>query len=1017
MRHGYTDGLAQRLERHNPDAHLICEAIVTTAEDIKDTRDEWLGTDSQTGMTFLLDGGVKITGSVATLAENTTVTTTVNDLNNASPWNVAMVKWAPGADLEHRRITALTADLVNRRDGGQPGEVTFWRARLYRIQQIEPLGIHTLSPISDFVDVAAGAFSTSSAEITFDFSFGSLGAEIGPPALVLAEDVDSDESEGESGPSGVGKTGSSFTVIMVTAMKGEGVAAGNVGWDVDGGNQSAASGSDTVSFEIMTSVNNRDGDRTGLTVFEFDSAPGNGIPVFALKSGTFSAKTVAFTAAGNSNEIDLGVAPSSDTKLRITAQGEPHSTSTLTFQIDDGVQGMTTCFDGDIIGEDNSGEPQEGADLSSFVRQQNYDIQVILTPNTGLVVTPVVRRFGVSELTSVDLDGLVNFGATSHEVDPVSLIGNLPEIELELLRDGLIDYRDTATDLLSDNYREALEFRVWMGHQSLARKDWLHIEDYVIDKQEAAGPSIKLTCVSPIALSLTNIPVKSGSTRSPLVYAASTLKATYNDILTAQIIDFPDRRIGAEIEDAVTTVTKTITGPVKAKDELDRLAYLAGGGITSSQGRLKFVAMFAGAAAVALFPRDTIKMLRVDNGYEERVPDIAVEWGFDTTKADDFADESYSSVSNAITNFGRALIDRTENLDEEIAKWIPGSTLGDVIADRVTRNFATGVPLFAFQSIYDTPWLEPGDPIALETDRLVIRDPNTGLAYRGPLWAIGRICRTHGLEGNTFTVWVRSFQDIIPAVAATTRDAFAVPAQVTGIGVTFDQEAGAVVSGVGDVATANMYVTVGDGSAPSDPTVAANDGVISGRTGSVDTDVKVTTGNDAFVKVMAANLNADEGPVQSAKFRRDLGLFHKDTTSRSHTGDTNETTLETITIPANTLGTEGGLKVTASFTHAGLAAAKTLRVKFGATGGMGTMVEVAASTESLIQSTLVSNSSTTSQRSVATLIFGNGTTSISNTSLAETTTSSVDITITVQLANSGDTTTLIHSLVELIGRN
>ncbi len=1020
MRHGYTDGLAQRLERHNPDAHLICEALVTTAEDIKDTRDEWLGADSLSGVTMLLDGGVKITGSVATLAENTTVTTTVNDLDNASPWAVAMVKWAPGADLEKRRITALTADLVNQRAGGSPGEVTFWRARLYRVHQIEPLGVHTLALLGDHVDVAAGAFSTSSAEITFDFSYGSLGVEIGPPSLVLAEDVESTEAEGESGPTGVGKTGSSFTVIMITAMKGEGVAAGNVGWDVDGGNASAASGSDTVSRQDLTSVNNRDGNRTGLTQFAFES--NNGIPVFALKSGTFSAQTVAFTAAGNSNEIDLGVAPTAGTKLRITAQGEPHSTSTITYQINDGVQGMTTCFDGDIIGEDNSAVPQEGADLSAFVRQQNYDIQVVLTPNTGLVVTPVVRRFGVSEIVITDLDGLVNFGATSHEVDPVTLRGNLPEIELELLRDGLIDYRDAATDLLSDNHREALEFRIWMGHRTLARKDWLHIEDYVIDEQEAAGPSIKLTCVSPIALALTNIPAKSGTTRAPLVYAASTLKATYDDILTSQIINFPGRRIGAQIEDAVTTVTKTITGPVKAKEELDRLANLAGGGITASQGRLKFVEMFPGAAAVAIFPKDTIKMLRVDSGYKDRRPDVAVRWGWNTTKENDFADESYSSVTNAITNFGRALIDRPENLDdEELEKWIPGATLADVISKRVTQNFASGVPLFAFESIYQTPWLEPGDPIAFETDRLVIRDPNTGLAYRGPLWAMGRICRTHDLQGSKYTVWVRSFQDIIPTTAATTRDAFAITPQVTGIEITFDHEAEVVVSAAGDVATANMYVTVGDGSAPSDPTVGSNDGIITGRTGSVATAIGVTTGNEAFVKVVAANLDATLGPVQSSKNRRELGPFHKDATTRSHTGDTNDTLLQTVTLPANRLGTDGGIRISAVYSFTGTAGNKILHVKFGSHQMIQTHSVGSTVTAASVDGLLINNAATNAQTNRSIVLWhqvsaasGYGNFLTSNTAAIDTT-SDVTIEFRTTLSNAADTTTLQLTLIEYLG--
>ena len=70
MRHGYTEGLAKLLERHNPKAHLICEALETIAEDIKDKKADWDGADSLTGMSTLKDGGLTITGVITTHAEN-----------------------------------------------------------------------------------------------------------------------------------------------------------------------------------------------------------------------------------------------------------------------------------------------------------------------------------------------------------------------------------------------------------------------------------------------------------------------------------------------------------------------------------------------------------------------------------------------------------------------------------------------------------------------------------------------------------------------------------------------------------------------------------------------------------------------------------------------------------------------------------------------------------------------------------------------------------------------------------
>lgn len=47
-----------------------------------------------------------------------------------------------------------------------------------------------------------------------------------------------------------------------------------------------------------------------------------------------------------------------------------------------------------------------------------------------------------------------------------------------------------------------------------------------------------------------------------------------------------------------------------------------------------------------------------------------------------------------------------------------------------------------------------------------------------------------------------------------------------------------------------VYVTVGDGSDPSDPTSSTNDGSTTGPTGVVDTGVSITPGNDAHVKAV-----------------------------------------------------------------------------------------------------------------------------------------------------------------------
>src|SRR5688500_6060251 len=53
----------------------------------------------------------------------------------------------------------------------------------------------------------------------------------------------------------------------------------------------------------------------------------------------------------------------------------------------------------------------------------------------------------------------------------------------------------------------------------------------------------------------------------------------------------------------------------------------------------------------------------------------------------------------------------------------------------------------------------------------------------------------------------------------------------------------------------------------------------------------------------------------------------------SHTGNTTETTLATVTVPANAIGANGRLRVTSLWSHTNSANSKTLRVRFGGAAG------------------------------------------------------------------------------------
>jgi len=245
-------------------------------------------------------------------------------------------------------------------------------------------------------------------------------------------------------------------------------------------------------------------------------------------------------------------------------------------------------------------------------------------------------------------------------------------------------------------------------------------------------------------------------------------------------------------------------------------------------------------------------------------------------------------------------------------------------------------------------------------------------------------------------------------------------AEVTNIGVAFNANGEAVVSATGDEDTADLYVTVSDGSAPADPTAGTNDGSISGRTGSVDTGVKITTGSEAFVRVVAADSGGTPGPVVQTRQERRIGPFAKDTTDRAHSGNGTETTVETLTIPANKLGTNGGVRLTGWVQTSGLSGVLAVRIKLGGSA-VASLFFTGTSGGMSFVTVLFNDGATDAQDSLTNWLVtgGSAEVEIDRGVGAIDSTSDMDITITVQLGFGGGGTagsaTLRLTYLEFLG--
>lgn len=241
-------------------------------------------------------------------------------------------------------------------------------------------------------------------------------------------------------------------------------------------------------------------------------------------------------------------------------------------------------------------------------------------------------------------------------------------------------------------------------------------------------------------------------------------------------------------------------------------------------------------------------------------------------------------------------------------------------------------------------------------------------------------------------------------------------AQVTACTIALDEDGTAVVTVQGDAGTAQVYVTAADGEDPADPTKLNYDGLVSSRNGTVDTGVTITAGERAHVKVRSADASGALGPAQTYRSVRRLGLFHQDaSTGRSHTGDTTYTAVETVEIPALFQSGVGAMaaRVKGVFLLAGSGGTKNVRVRYDGGVAAHAVNSIASGDQNVTLEAVIRAAGATTFQStyIDPLVTGFGGVIDS----PRTVNVAADITWEVQLADAGDTATLVLSEIEWIG--
>lgn len=154
---------------------------------------------------------------------------------------------------------------------------------------------------------------------------------------------------------------------------------------------------------------------------------------------------------------------------------------------------------------------------------------------------------------------------------------------------------------------------------------------------------------------------------------------------------------------------------------------------------------------------------------------------------------------------------------------------------------------------------------------------------------------------------------------------------------------------------------------------------------------------------------------------RDWQVIAASAVAAAHTGDTNETALATITIPGGSMGANGVLRITATWSMTNSANSKTIRYRLGGIGGSALRTYGFTTTGSYRESIMIANRNSEASQlggpPGTSVPGGFGLTSGAFVTGTVNTANDQDFVISGQLANSGETITLESYTVELLAQD
>lgn len=200
-------------------------------------------------------------------------------------------------------------------------------------------------------------------------------------------------------------------------------------------------------------------------------------------------------------------------------------------------------------------------------------------------------------------------------------------------------------------------------------------------------------------------------------------------------------------------------------------------------------------------------------------------------------------------------------------------------------------------------------------------------------------------------------------------------------------------------------ILVGQSAAPPAPVTMSGDATINAAGALTLNTVSVAKGGTGSTTAQAA-MAALKG----------VYILGASAVASAHTGSTTETTLATISVPANAMGPNGIVRITAQWSHTGTAGTWRPRVKFNGTTITDPVSWGATALSGRTQAQFANRNATNSQvnNSTGQANWSQDGSLTSTVTMTHDTTGALNITITGELASAADTITLESYLVELM---